>query len=126
MLFRSQVTDRLGKSSDDKLKTVGDHLSGDLSGVEENVYQVQNQSGQDPLNFPIKVNNRLASLLGVVSRSDAKPIASALPIFEDLKSELKVETDHLQKILVTDLPAFNTELKRLGLDPIVINRAVIF
>jgi hypothetical protein len=124
--IKTQVTDRLHKSTDDKLKTVGDRLSGNLSGVEEDVYQVRNQSGQDPLNFPIKVNNRLASLLGVVSRSDARPIASAYPIFEDLKAELKVDTDHLQKILVTDLPAFNAELKRLGLDPIVINRPVVF
>ena len=57
--------------------------------VEEEIYQVRNQSGQDPLNFPIKVNNRLAALLGVVSRGDAKPIASAYPIFGDLKGELK-------------------------------------
>ena len=124
--IKTQVTDRLTKSSDDKLKTTGDRLSGNLSVVEEDVYQVRNQSGQDPLNFPIKVNNRLASLLGVVSRSDAKPIANALPIFEDLKAELKVETDHLQKIIITDLPAFNAELKRLGLDPIVINKPVVF
>jgi len=124
--IKTQVTERLAKSSDDKLKSTGDRLSGNLSGVEENVYQVRNQSGQDPLNFPIKVNNRLASLLGVVSRSDARPIASALPIFEDLKSELKVETDHLQKIMITDLPAFNAELKRLGLDPIVISKPVVF
>ncbi len=124
--IKTQVTERLAKSSDDKLKTTGDRLSGNLSGVEENVYQVRNQSGQDPLNFPIKVNNRLASLLGVVSRSDARPIANALPIFEDLKTELKVETDHLQKIIITDLPAFNAELKRLGLDPIVISKPVVF
>ena len=61
-----------------KLKTAGDKLTKNLSDVEEEIYQVKNQSGQDPLNFPIKINNRLASLLGVVSRADARPIAQCL------------------------------------------------
>jgi hypothetical protein len=98
----------------------------DLSAVEQEIYQVKNQSGQDPLNFPIKVNNRLAALLGVVSNPDAKPIASAYPIFADLKSELKVQTDLLQKVLSTDLPLFNTEATRLGLEPITVKKPVVF
>ena len=124
--IKHQVDDRLTKSSDAQLKTTGDKLATNLSGVEDDVYQVKNQSGQDPLNFPIKVNNRLASLLGIVSRSDAAPIASAVPIFTDLKSELKVETDRLQHVLVTDLPAFNNAAKRAGVDPIVVGKPVVF
>jgi hypothetical protein len=38
---------------------------------------VRNQSGQDPLNFPIEINNRLASLLRAVTAGDGKPIANA-------------------------------------------------
>jgi len=124
--IKRQVDDRLKKSQDAKLHSTGDTLSGHLSGVEEDVYQVKNQSGQDPLNFPIKVNNRLASLLGVVGNNDGRPIANALPIFDDLKGELKVEMDHLQKILITDLPAFNAEAKRLGLETITISKPVVF
>ena len=123
--IKGQVDDRLKKAQDEKLKAAGDKLSKDLNAVEEEVYQVRNQSGQDPLNFPIKVNNRLAALLGVVSRGDAKPIASAYPIFTDLKGELKTQTDRLQIILKTDLPAFNAEAKRLGLEPIVINKQTV-
>src|SRR6185437_9271563 len=108
-----EVTDRLAKSSDAQLKSTGDKLASDLSAVEEAIYQVRNQSGQDPLNFPIKINNRLASLLGVVSRADAKPIASATPIFNDLKGELKVQTDRLQEILTKQLPVFNAQARRL-------------
>jgi hypothetical protein len=116
--IKGQVTDRQGKSSDAKLKETGYRLSTNLGGVEEEIYQVRNQSGQDPLNFPIKVNNRLASLLGVVERGDGRPIASAYPIFQDLSSELKVQADRLQRVLSTDLVAFNAELKRLGLEVI--------
>jgi hypothetical protein len=123
---KRQVGDRLAKSPDAQLKSAGDKLTTDLGAVEQEIYQVKNQSGQDPLNFPIKVNNRLASLLGVVSRSDAKPIASAYPIFNDLKSELKVETDRLEQVLRTDLPVFNTEARRVGLEPVAVSKPVVF
>jgi hypothetical protein len=123
---KREVADRLGKSQDAQLKSAGDKLTNDLSAVEREIYQVKNQSGQDPLNFPIKVNNRIAALLGVVSNPDAKPIAGAYPIFNDLKSELKVQTDLLQKVLSTQLPLFNTEAKRVGLEPITVKKPVVF
>jgi hypothetical protein len=114
--IKQQVTERASKSSDAPLKAAGDRLTRSLSAVEEEIYQVRNQSGQDPLNFPIKINNRLASLLGVVTRGDGKPIASASPIFKDLSAELKVHTDKLQQVLATDLTAFNAEARRAGVD----------
>jgi photosystem II stability/assembly factor-like uncharacterized protein len=124
--IKRQVADRLAKSQDPQLKSAGDKLTTNLSAVEEEIYQVRNQSGQDPLNFPIKVNNRLASLLGVVANNDGRPIANALPIFIDLKGELKVQTDRLQKVLNTDLAPFNTEAKRLGLEAITVGKPVLF
>jgi hypothetical protein len=124
--LKKQVADRLQQSPDPQLKAAGDKLTANLSTVEGEIYQVKNQSGQDPLNFPIKVNNRIASLLGVVTRSDDKPIGAAVPIFTDLKAELKVQTDRLQQVLQSDLAAFNAEAKRLGLAPVVVTRPVVF
>lgn len=91
--IKDEVKDRLTKSPDAQLQTAGDRLTKSLSAVEEDIYQVKNQSGQDPLNFPIKTNNRLASLLGMTLRGEGKPTANSYPIFEDLKKELRNETD---------------------------------
>jgi hypothetical protein len=113
--IKTDVADRLSNSPDAQFKTRGDALTTNLSAVEGDIYQVRNQSGQDPLNFPIKVNNRLASLLSIVSRGDGRPIGNAGPIFKDLVAELKVQTDRLAKVLASDLTAFNAEAKRLGL-----------
>ena len=115
---KREVAERLTKSTDPQLKTVGDRFTKNLSAVEEEIYQVRNQSGQDPLNFPIKINNRLASLLRVVNTGDGKPIANTAPILKDLSAELKVHTDRLQQVLAADLPAFNAEAKRVGLGEI--------
>jgi hypothetical protein len=113
---KAQVDDRLSKSPDAQLKTAGDTLKKNLSAIEEEIYQVRNQSGQDPLNFPIKINNRLASLLRVVNNGDGKPIGNAEPLFKDMSAELKVQTDRLQQVLTADLPAFNAEAKRAGVE----------
>jgi hypothetical protein len=116
--LKREIGDRMTKSSDAQLKASGERVTKSLAAIEEEIYQVRNQSGQDPLNFPIKINNRLASLLRVVNTGDGKPIANAPLIFQDLSKELKAQTDRLQQVVATDLPAFNAESQRVGLGAI--------
>jgi len=115
---KSQLDDRLKKSDDATLKSTGATLKTNASAVEESVYQVKNQSGQDPLNFPIKVNNRLANLLSMAERGDGPPGTYMPEIFTILSTELKGYTDRLQVIWKTDLVAVNKELARLKLAPL--------
>jgi hypothetical protein len=95
-----------------------------ISAVEQEIYQVRNQSGQDPLNFPIKVNNRIATLNRSVNTGDGAPIANAEPIFNDLVGELKVQTDKLEEIINRELPKLNAELRRLGLTEVNAGRII--
>jgi hypothetical protein len=74
---------------------------------------VRNQSGQDPLNFPIKTNNRLASLLRVAVSGEGRPTGNVEPIFTDLIAELKAETDRLDKVIADQLTPFNSMLTRI-------------
>ena len=115
---KAQLDDRLKKADDARLKTVGDTLRVHASGVEQDVYQVKNQSGQDPLNFPIKVNNRLANLLSMSERGDGRPTNNLPEIFGILNKELRQYTDRLDVVWKTDLKAVNAELSRLKLPPL--------
>ncbi|HEX8724990.1 MAG TPA: glycosyl hydrolase [Gemmatimonadaceae bacterium] len=115
---KGQVQDRLKQSDDATLKQLGERLDDHAGAVEANIYQVKNQSGQDPLNFPIKINNRIATLLSSVNQGDGRPIGNAAPIFDYLSGKLKVQTDALAKVWATDLAAFNAQAKKLGLPPI--------
>ncbi len=115
---KSQVDDRLKKSDDATLKRLGDELDDHAGAIEANIYQVKNQSGQDPLNFPIKINNRIGTLLSTVDRGDGRPIGNAEPIFNYLSGKLKVQTDALARVWATDLAAFNAQAKKLGLPPV--------
>jgi photosystem II stability/assembly factor-like uncharacterized protein len=116
--IKDAVADRLKKSNKRELKLVGDRLVTALSAVEQDIYQVKNQSGQDPLNFPIKTNNRLASLLGMTERGEGPPTKNIYPIFEDLKKELQGETDRLNAVYGNELKAFNIEVTNAGLQPV--------
>jgi len=115
---KAQVDDRLKQSDDATLKQLGDRLTEHAGAVEQNIYQVKNQSGQDPLNFPIKINNRIGTLLSTVNSGDGRPIANAAPIFDYLTGKLKVQTDALARVWATDLAAFNAQAKKLGLPPV--------
>ena len=72
------------KDAPKEVQDAGAKLAQALSAVEEDVYQVRNQSGQDPLNFPIKTNNRLASLLRVAVTGEGRPTGNVEPIFNEL------------------------------------------
>jgi photosystem II stability/assembly factor-like uncharacterized protein len=65
-----------------------------LTEIEEALYQTKNRSNQDPLNFPIRLNNRLASLRRSVETGDAKPTAGSYQVFRELSTELE---DYLKK-----------------------------
>src|SRR5262249_44022912 len=75
--LNKQMDDRLKSNQDAALKTALDDFRVKLGRIEEAVYQVRNRSGQDPLNFPIKLNNKLAALGSSIERGDGKPTASS-------------------------------------------------
>jgi hypothetical protein len=82
-------------------------LAKKLTVVENELYQTKNQSGQDPLNFPIKLNNKLAALAGVVAATDVSPTAQAGMVYEELASRTNVQLKEMESLLKDGLAAFN-------------------
>jgi photosystem II stability/assembly factor-like uncharacterized protein len=115
---KSQIDDRMESSNDAALARAGTALKDALSAVEGEIYQVRNQSNQDPLNFPIKLNNKLAALLGVVEGSEDRPTDQSYTVFEYLSGLLQVQLDTMNQLLNEDLAALNRVLDGLGLDPV--------
>jgi len=115
---KAQVADRLTKSKDAALARAAAELVRKASDVEQKIYQVKNQSGQDPLNYPIRVNNRLANLLSMSERGDGPPGTYMPEIFGILRDELAGYQADLARVMQTDLSAVNAQLSRLGLVPV--------
>jgi hypothetical protein len=89
-----------------------------LSAIEGEIYQVRLQSSQDPLNFPIKLNNKIAALQGVVESADAKPTDQTIAMFADMSARLDQQLQKLDALISASLPAINQQLQRRKLEPL--------
>src|SRR5690242_17721292 len=98
----------------------GNALNRKLTEVEEALYQTKNQSSQDPLNFPIRLNNKLAALLGVVARSETPPNEQSLAVYDELSADINAQLQKLSQIMKTDVPAFNQLVKDQNIPAIVV------
>jgi hypothetical protein len=88
--------------------------------IEEDLYQVRNQSGQDPLNFPIKLNNRLSSLRRSVETGDARPTDASYVVLAELSKELTILLDAKAFIQNNSLKTLNEKLVKAGLKSITL------
>ena len=71
----------------------------DISVVENNIHMTKNQSRQDPLNFGIRINNRIAFLLADSQRGDYPPTDQSKEFFSQVKEELNTEIINLRALI---------------------------
>jgi hypothetical protein len=116
--FKSAIADRVARVEAADVTASASDVTRKLSAVEENLYQVRNRSGQDPLNFPIKLNNRIGALGRSVMTGDARPTASSYTVFRELSAQLDVELRQLQHVISTDVEALNRVLAGRNIDRI--------
>ncbi|HEX7942633.1 MAG TPA: glycosyl hydrolase, partial [Gemmatimonadaceae bacterium] len=90
-------------------------LADRLSAIEAEIYQVKNRSSPDPLNYPIRLNNKIAALAGAVASADARPTAQDYAVYLDLTKQLDTQLAALKSVLGSELPKVNAALKSAGL-----------
>jgi hypothetical protein len=95
------------KSSDGEVSASAKKLTDQLTGVEENIYQTKLKAGEDALNFPIKLNNKIASVGGGAGMTDIAPTSQSKEVFDQLSARLQVEIDHLHEVETKGIPEFN-------------------
>ena len=119
---RSELADREKKLTGQALeefRPMAAVLRSELSVVEDSLYQTKNRSGQDPLNYPIRLNNKIAALAGVVGSAEAAPTKQTTSVYTQLSSQLDGELTKMKKVLDARLPAVNVTLRKSGLPEIV-------
>jgi photosystem II stability/assembly factor-like uncharacterized protein len=126
--FRGQlaaVKERLLRSGDSEeapSPLMADILAteAEITAVEEALYQTKNQSRQDPLNFPIRLNNKLTSLMRIVAEDDRGPTTQALQVKAMLSAAIEAELARLDAVWRTQLPALNRRIRDTGMDMLVL------
>ncbi|MDQ3819961.1 MAG: glycosyl hydrolase, partial [Acidobacteriota bacterium] len=100
---RKQMDDLVRRVKDQpNYKTIADAaraLNAKLTGIEETLYQTKNQSSQDPLNFPIRLNNKLAAVAGVVASSDSAPTDQSYTVYEEQVSAINAQLEQLNQVM---------------------------
>jgi len=90
-----------------------------LTAVEKALYQTKNQSRQDPLNFPIKLSNKLAHLNALMSMGDFPPTDQAMEVKEELSNKIDEQLAIFRKQKEVEIPAFNRMVKAAATDVIM-------
>jgi hypothetical protein len=119
--IREQVAERMAKVPERRraeIQAIADGLMKPLTVVEEEVYQVKNRSGQDPLNYPIRLNNKIAALSGVIEASDSKPTDQSYEVFKELSTELDAQLQKLNATLKAELRRMNAAFQREKIAPV--------
>jgi len=122
--IRSQTNDlvkRLDKhESKEAVSDSAKGMNDRLKKIEEEIIQVHIKAGQDALNYPIKLNNKIAALTGVVGSADTRPTKQARDVFDELSAELGALLDRYGAIVAHDLPAFNALVRSLDIPAVIL------
>ena len=114
------VAEHASTAGHDGLTTRADSIAHRLTSIEEQLMQTENESFQDPLNFPPQLDNQYAYLYGFVAGPDGPPTASARERFRDLNEQWDALRNRLQSVLQSDVPQFNRRVRALDSDPVFI------
>ncbi|MEM0983597.1 MAG: glycosyl hydrolase [Planctomycetota bacterium] len=116
----NDVLERAGKvGSAESLTTMADDIKATLKEVEEAIYQTKSKSSQDPLNFPIRLNDKIGGLAGTVD-GDFAPTQQSIDVFNRLKKLLDAEVAKFNKVVEEELPEFNRAVAEQAIPAIVI------
>jgi photosystem II stability/assembly factor-like uncharacterized protein len=103
-----------------ELLALAKDLKNGLSDVEKALYQTKNRSGQDPLNFPIRLTNKLAHLNSLVSIDDFPPTEQDILVKDELTKAIEIELNKFDKMLEEKVNDFNKKFTQAGLDYLIV------
>ena len=120
---RKQLNDLKEKLDENhnELKKNINKVINSITKIEKTLYQTKNRSGQDPLNFPIKLNNKLAHLASVASSGNYKPTDQMYDVRDELIKKIDIELDLWNDIKRNKLEKINTAIKESNIQLISIN-----
>jgi photosystem II stability/assembly factor-like uncharacterized protein len=92
-----------------------------LTAVEDVLIQAKSKSSQDPLNYPVRLDDKFAALAALAAGADARPTDQSYELFKELADRADAEIANLKAIMESDVPNLNTLLKDAGIPHIIID-----
>ena len=95
-----------------RVTLAGKELDKKMTVVEEALIQTKSKSSQDVLNFPIRLNNQMAALGGVVGSADSAPTKQSYEVFDMLSKTVDEQLAKWQSVVTTDVKSYNDLIKQ--------------
>ena len=107
-----------GKNVPKDVKDMADSINKQLTSIEEALYQTKAKSGQDVLNYPIRINDKLAGVFDAANSGNFAPGKQVREVYTDLAAQADAQLQKLNAIKQKQIPAFN-ELIRQKTLPVI-------
>jgi photosystem II stability/assembly factor-like uncharacterized protein len=112
-LLKKSIKD---KETHKALLEYADTLVKDMTTIEETLYQTKSKSGQDPLNFPIRLNNKLAHLNSLTRIGNYAPTQQAFDFKNDIVKDIDIELKKLYLLFDARVKELNQKVKESNID----------
>ena len=119
--IRQQLNNYKSRVPDDKdLKREAEKIDSVLTDIEEELYQTKNKSGQDPLNYPVRLTNKLAYLNAILGNGEYPPTEQAYLVRKELEALIDAVLEEYKKVKNEMIPSFNKMVRDKNIEAIII------
>ncbi len=101
-----------GKDVPKEIKTMADSINKSLTSIEETLYQTKAKSGQDVLNYPIKLNDKLSGVFDAANSGNFAPSKQSREVYTELAAQIDKELNKFKLIKEKSIPAFNEAIRQ--------------
>ncbi len=100
----------------------GKALDTKMTAVEEALVQTKAKSDEDVLNFPVRLNNHLVALGGVVGSADTAPTSQSYEVFDMVSKQVDEQLAKWQAIVSTDVVSYNNLMKQQDVPAVILKQ----
>ncbi|MEL6971527.1 MAG: glycosyl hydrolase, partial [Bacteroidota bacterium] len=98
------------------LREQAKNVTDQLTEVEKELYQTKNRSRQDPLNFPIRLTNKLGHLNRLADIGDFRPTAQSYDVKEEISRLIDEELIEYRRVMNQEVPKLNQLIRESNID----------
>jgi len=118
----SDFTDKQGTDLPKEIKQQADTINKQMTTIEEALHQTKAKSGQDVLNFPIRLDDKISGLYDFANSGNAAPAKQVKDAYAELSAQADVQLNALKKIMETDLVKLNGLIREKALPVIGVKK----
>ena len=118
----NDFTDKLGKDCPKEIKQQADTINKQMTVIEEALHQTKAKSGQDVLNFPIRLDDKISGMYDFAASGNSAPAKQVKEAFAELSDQADVQLNKLKKIMEEDVAKFNQLIREKALPVIGVKK----